>query len=1020
MRKINILTSSIRAAFIVGAVGSFNVAAFAQDEVESVEVEQVVENESTETVDTEEIEVVEVTGSHIKANALEGVSPVTVITADEMLKKGFSTAYDALKDLTQNTGVVQGAEMAAQGGFTPNAQSLNLRGLGNNQTLVLVNGRRVADYPAPYNGASNFVNLSSIPAAAISRMEILTSGASAIYGSDAIAGVVNIITKKDVEDTTFSARIGTTTEGGGDEGRFQLVTGSVGDDYSVTLALEYQKQDPIFSADRDFMDSVDDGPLERTALDRGIVIVDDMAQRGFYPDDEDTEDVDESVKWYRDPTEPRCLASGSGYEYTERVTVADDEDDDDFVWGNYCGVDLSGTKSLRNERETVSLYLSGEYNLTDDTSAYADVMYSQQDAFVRGGFHFVNTKILELLPEGEEGNMAILEEGVIPGDFEGASQYDWRTEQRLFAQHELGYRDSTIEDSALQVNAGFKGVIFDDYDWELAFSRSENTNDRYATLLKEEAVRTLYKGGYNTHTYWYEEQGIEHYDGVGTVDLYAPVTQDMRNSLLGTQLTAADSYSNTVTGIISGPVMELPAGDMYFALVTEWNQQGYDIELDDRTLNEDGNGWDGVTGTEGGGDRERYAVGLELQFPIIDTLSAQLAGRYDQYEDDTSDVGGRFTPQVGMEYRPTGDLLFRGNWGKSFRAPDMHRVFATDGGYYTTAYDYSTCEDAYYEQYKDDDGDWDTPVEEMEAYDPAKSPCMAQSAKGNSKGSKTLKEEEGTTYGLGFVWDITETLNVTADWYVVEIEQSVVSESMSGILLNDYYCKVRQTEDEDADNYYPFDAQEREDFTPGSPQCIANAENITRKDAGIAGPQIESVTTSHVNLAKTTVEGIDAKAAYQYSSSFGDWYFNLAWTHTLDSTYQADEESEEIHTRDKWWNKSARSVMNGSVTWVESDLSVTLSGRRIGSIPISNPPKEFSDEDSYYHESVQRLDPYYTFNLTSAYYISDDFKVSAQVQNVLNEQPPEDVTAYSWPFYNGAYGGAAVGRTVSAEMTYVF
>ncbi len=112
--------------------------------------------------------------------------------------------------------------------------------------------------------------------------------------------------------------------------------------------------------------------------------------------------------------------------------------------------------------------------------------------------------------------------------------------------------------------------------------------------------------------------------------------------------------------------------------------------------------------------------------------------------------------------------------------------------------------------------------------------------------------------------------------------------------------------------------------------------------------------------------------------------------------------------------------MNGSITWVEEDLSITLSGRRIGSIPITNAPKETYDEDSYYFEKVQRLEPYYTFNLTSSYYLNDDLRISAQVQNVLSERPPEDETAYSWPFYNGAYGGAAVGRTVSAEMTYVF
>lgn len=1005
VRNINKLSSSIRAALVLGALSSVNAYAFAEDEA-AVEVEQI-QAQAEEIVAEEDIEVVEVTGSRIKANALEGVSPVTVISAEDMVKKGFATAYDALKDLTANTGTTQGAESASSGGFTPNAQTVSLRGLGNNQVLVLVNGRRIADYPSPYNGASNFVNLSSIPMAAIASIEILTAGASAIYGSDAVAGVMNIKTKRNVEDTTFSAKIGTTTEGGGDEGRFQLATGVNGDDYTVTFALEYHKQDPIFSADRDFMDSVEDGPAGHNYLDRGIVIVDEMVRLGYYQDDEETEDIDEGLTLYRDPTEQRCQISGSGYEYTNRIMNEGDEEDE-LDYGYYCGTDLSGTKSIRNERETISTYLSGEYNLTDDTVVYADVMYSQQDAFVRGNFHFLNAPIIEYREDGD-GNMAALQE--FSDEFAGSEFYDYRTEQRLFAQHELGFRSTTVEDESVQLITGVKGIVFDDYDWDLSFSRSENANDTYSNLLKEEGIYNTYLG--QQGDYW----EVEYYDGLGTNDLYDPITDEMRDALRGIQHTTADSYSNTVSALITGPLMELPAGEVYFALTGEWNKQGYDIELDDRTLNKTGQGWWGTTGTEGGGDRERYAVGLELQVPILESVSAQLAGRYDQYDDDTTDVGGRFSPQVGLEYRPTDSLLIRANWGLIFRAPDMHRVFATEGGYYTSGADFSTCEDQYYENERDDDGDLPADVDPFEPSED----CMGQSVKGSSTGSKTLKEEEGTNYGVGFVWDMTDDLNVTVDWYAIEIENLVMGESVQGILETDYYCKERQTTDEEADDYYPYEVTERPDIVPGSQQCLENEAKITRKDGGFAGEIIDTVSTSHVNAAKQTTEGIDAKVAYHYESSFGDLYFNLGWTHTLDSTFQVDDESEEVHTRDLWWNSNARSTMNGSVSWIKDDVSVTFSGRRTGSIPIWNPPAEFSDEDSYYFEKVERLDPYYTFNLTSSYRWGDNLILKGQVVNIFNPEPPSDESHTSWPYYNaGQYGGASIGRTVSAEVTYTF
>ena len=1003
---MNKLSSSIRVALMVGAFSGVQGFAYAEEETAAVEVtEQETAIEEENAIAEDDIEVVEVTGSRIKANTLEGVSPVTVITADDMIKKGFATAYDALKDLTQNTGTTQGAETAASGGFTPNAQSVSLRGLGNNQVLVLVNGRRIADYPSPYNGASNFVNLSSIPMAAIQSIEVLTSGASAIYGSDAVAGVMNIKTKRNLEDTMVSAKVGTTTEGGGDEARFQFATGFNGDAYTITVAAEYQKQDPIFSADRDFMDSVDDGPAGHNYLDRGIVIVDEMVRLGYYQDDEETEE-DEGLPLYRDPGADLCQVSGSGYEYTNRIMNEGEEDENDY--GYYCGTDLSGTRSIRNERETVSAYLSAEYDITDDTTVYADVMYSQQDAFIRGNFHFLNAPVIEYREDGD-GNMAELQE--YSDEFAGSEFYDYRTEQRLFAQHELGFRSTTVEDESVQLITGVKGIIFDEYDWDVSFSRSENANDSYANLLKEEGIYNTYLG--EQGDYW----EVKYYDGLGTNDLYDPITADMRDALRGTQHTTADSYSTTASALLTGPAFELPAGEVYFALTAEWNKQGYDIELDDRTLNKTGQGWWGTTGTEGGGDRERYAVGLELQVPILESLSAQLAARYDQYDDDTTDVGGRVSPQVGIEYRPVEDLLVRANWGKSFRAPDMHRVFATEGGYYTTAFDFSTCEDQYYENERDDDGDL---PEDIEQFEPSEN-CMGQSAMGNSSGSKTLKEEEGTNYGVGFIWDMTDDLNVTVDWYSIEIENLVVGESITSLLELDYYCKVRQTEDEDADNYYPFEVTERPDIVPGSQQCLENADKISREDGGFAGPIIDEVKTTHINAAKQTTEGIDAKVAYRYESGFGDWYFNVAWTHTLDSTFQATEDGEEIHTRDLWWNSTARSTMNGSVTWMQEDLSITVSGRRTGSIPIWNPPQEFGDEDSYYFEKVQRLDPYYTFNLTSSYRWGDNLILKGQVVNIFNPEPPSDETHTSWPYYNaGQYGGASIGRTVSAEVTYTF
>ena len=145
--------------------------AFAQDEAD---------DDATETSTEQKLERITVTGSNIKRSTVEGPAPVTVISRDQLEKEGFVTVFDALDTLVQNNMGSNQNELNSAGGFTPNGSVVNLRGLGPGRTLLLINGRRAADYPFPYNGQSNFQNFGNIPSAAVERIEILTGGASAI------------------------------------------------------------------------------------------------------------------------------------------------------------------------------------------------------------------------------------------------------------------------------------------------------------------------------------------------------------------------------------------------------------------------------------------------------------------------------------------------------------------------------------------------------------------------------------------------------------------------------------------------------------------------------------------------------------------------------------------------------------------------------------------------------------------------------------------------------------------------
>jgi hypothetical protein len=196
-----------------------------------------------------------VTGSRIPRAAQEGPAPVTTITADTIRANGYTSVPDILRAVTQNGGETQSQQSFSGASFTPGAQQVDLRGLGPNHTLVLVNGRRIADFPLPFQGRSNFTDISNIPLGLIDQVEVLSGSASAIYGSDAIAGVINFKLKDKVDGTTIDYRAGRTEHGGGASHRITATTGWSNDRFHIVAGGEYLLQRPIWAYQRKIQDS---------------------------------------------------------------------------------------------------------------------------------------------------------------------------------------------------------------------------------------------------------------------------------------------------------------------------------------------------------------------------------------------------------------------------------------------------------------------------------------------------------------------------------------------------------------------------------------------------------------------------------------------------------------------------------------------------------------------------------------------------------------------------------------------
>ena len=922
------------ALLVLGAMGTTT--AFAQSE----------EDEDEESA---ELDRVVITGSRISRTAIEGPSPVTVIDREQLDREGFTTVQDALKSLNQVTGLSQNEAQA--GTFTQNANSIDLRNLGPGRVLVLVDGRRLSDYPLPYNGQSNIVNISAIPLAAVDRIEFLASGASAIYGSDAIAGVVNIILRDDLANSLdLNVRYGDYTDGGGESVRFQGVGGFLGDNWNITYAFEYFDQDPIYAFQRDFMDSTEDAPRpsERIAS-RNAVEIDLFGG--------DTTPI------YIDPR----VATGEANPCADFPDLELSSRPDPAVGERfYCGSKTwVGEQTILNGREQVNFYTTGALELGNH-ELFGSVNYFQVDADIDTGFKYYfyltpfyspNSASTVLGP----GNGTILQM------------------QRIFTNAEIGGPEAKFQkfdEELINYQVGFRGQLFSPYwDYELSWNSSNYDLKRDRRLLVEAAVEDYFfdviPGARDPLFNFYPVANID-YDAV-----YSPITPEIWQQLTDVGKTNADSSNDVIQGVITGDVYDLPSGPVSMAVVAEWGTQDYDISLDPRLVSAD-YFW-GLTGTGGGGERDRYALGVEFAIPLLDTLQVSVAGRYDKY-DDITQVDDAFTYNLGVEYRPTDRILLRGSWATSFRAPDMHYVFADPSGFFTTAVDEYLCR-------RDEPG---VPFSDC-TYD-------AENFFGTRAGNPGLEEEEGESITLGFVVEPIDNLTITADWWQVDLDNIVVDNPIARLLETEADCRLGL-----------------KDINTGECQDAISRVIRNPADGTINSERIDQVNTGPINAANNKVTGIDAALDYNVETNgIGTFSLELGWTHVLDDDFSVFPEDPVDNVRDQSINW--RSRVRGTLGWQYGDFRATLFGERFGSTRsyLGQVNDELAEEP--------RMGPQMIYNLTAGYTFMDGkADVLFVVNNLFDEKPPVDQNWSGWPYFEWFnYYQFSLGQSWALQASYRF
>lgn len=880
-----------------------------------------------ESDNEDNVELIEVTGSRIKRTDLEGISPITIISAEEIVSQGHATVFDALNALSINTGIFVGEENSNN--FNANAQALNLRGFGPGYTLILINGRRVPVLPKPSGSvAGNVVNLAMIPTEAIEKVEILSGGASAIYGSDAVAGVVNVVLKKEMDGTLAKYRYGDTKEGGGQSHKFNLLHGGKLGDANFIAGIEINRADPIRGDQRDWFDEPTDGPDPSRH---------DLPQVMSY--------------WARYQPDPWMLidlteeCNSQGYEAMQPSWVNPFEGDPYF-----CGDNVYNTYTIRNERNRASAFAHIDYKINQNTDLTVDfiVMNSSADA---GLYRYRFSADYDVLDEN--------------GDWLG-SRHIYRT----FRDNETSTSNQEYEETSYTFISGISGTLLDEYDYNVNLTLSRYDYEDSVTRFNDQSMLSLLFGekGQDWDQPWEGSRWVTVNQNMlnekfqpTNIDFFGDLTPDMFTEALHTSIGKGESWTYNLSADFSGDLFELPAGAVQFATVFEFINEGYEFITDEPTVNGDIWEWSGIVGE---GERNHYAVGTEFLVPITDAdssigqLEATVALRYDGYNDESL-VDGASTYQIGLTWRPTDNLMVRASKATSFRAPDMHYLYAQRSSSFTSGTDYKQCIE-------------ETDIQPGESWSSCSDNYGTGSIRRFTEGDITLKEETGYSANLGIVANITDEWDFSLDYYRIHLEEQVGLISTSTLLRYEAECLFGFSEDGLS-------------VDQDSPRC---QEMLSRIERGGREDGVTSTQVSPFNTGLREQTGMDIASRYDWKgTSVGDFYLSLKYTHVFEtlSKFLPEDDLEDI--RDRSWNDEFRTRTNLTLGWQNEGAWAALFVNRLGTSPI-----EDSDIEGERYPAWTRV------NLSGGYRFNDSLNLTLSVNNLFNKRPHQHESEQFWPF----------------------
>jgi iron complex outermembrane receptor protein len=676
---------------------------------------------------------VEITGSSIKRADSETALPVTVITRADLERTGATTAQDLVALIPSNFG---GLVLAQNIGFTGSPSTANLRGLGSQYTLVLLNGRRVANYAF----GNSPVDLNSIPLSAIERIEVLRDGASAIYGADAVAGVINFILRKDYQGAEVSVYGTKVQKGGGDTRSFNF-TGGFGDlrtqRFNILLSANHETDDVLTALQRGYAS---------TGVRPDLGLIKNSPRNGI-PNFNFTDSNGnryETVNPYRykncDNAAFALIPIGSptqcGTDYVRFIDLIPGAKHDNIVARGV--FQINGEHQLYAEVARTKDQVKAHYSPAPYTKP---MIYPASGRFYPGSF---------TLPKGmtlANGSVLAADTTVTPvGPMSGT----WRTVAG-------GGRSDITATTNDRLLVGAKGVLGGwDYDAALTYSRNDGAiSFGEGQYSYNKLTPLITSGAINV----FGDQ-----DAASLAALQGALLTGVENSATATSKEADIRFSKELAQWTYGP--------LGFAVGASVRKEELVQISSEAMASGDQVGGNGpVPGVTGG--RKVYAVFAEGSVPLYTALELQLAARYDKYKNDFGSEFTKLSPKVALRYQPTRDILMRASFAEGFRAPALYQNLLPYAFGQNTNGSFS-------DPLRCPNG---VPITSANPVGVLEDECNVQLSAARG-GNAALSPEKSKQFSLGVVFSPSSNLSGSIDYWNIKINNAIVQTSEIGVFGN--------------------------------------------------------------------------------------------------------------------------------------------------------------------------------------------------------------------------------------------